>query len=570
MKNLFKRLLSLTVAALVLCGAGCKVSPDDVNGIIDNAFAKFESMNSTETGEYKNFKDINVESSYLGYGYDVINDAYMDKDTINFGAPILDMSKIENAQLRMDKSNKADAYQIEASTMEEVYSQYSTYFNLYGNAGKVFSGGLKADFSGSNSAKSYWYFYKEIRYVSSFNIYMTDSVAKIREFLSDDFKRDLSGMNAEALFDKYGTHMIKEAVMGGRIEISSTYSSESASASNEIQAAVNAHIKFLGSSINTEADISYDSVFNTENIKANTTVRQVGGALVGLNKDNFREKQAAWEESFNQSLEYAALCGIVGGNSLLGIWELLPESEKTRADELKNKFIELSGNSYSELCNQFKLKDNSAETGGNGEGDESGGVGEYDDGSWRAKITESLKRVSILDGNKYNPEKINTDQATLDRHAKWELGTLNFYGMEKTQDKFTVVDNNAFSIRFNLLQDTSDLPLSKGISWYFVTNDSATSVYGTNIASQVGKGAYWIRITYSDDTQTQIKRVNCLSGVEKDQYVEFLSMEQIDFDKTLKKIEIVFVYELQCGAPGFLGIAWDYLANFRCDYVMYF
>lgn len=396
---------------------------------------------------------------------------------------------------------------------------------------------------------------------------MTDSVAKIREFLSDDFKRDLSGMNAESLFDKYGTHMIKEAVMGGRVEISSTYSSESASASSEVQAAVNAHIKFLGSSINAEAGVSYDSVFNSENIKANTTVRQVGGALVGLNKDNFRDKQAAWEESFNQSLEYAALCGIVGENSLLGIWELLPESEKTRADELKNKFIELSGNSYSELCNQFKLKDNSSEAGGSGE---SGAIGEYDSGSWGAKITESLKRVSILDGNNYNPEKINTDQSTLDRHEKWELGTLNFYGMEKTQDKFEVIDNDVFSIRFNLLQDTSNLPLSKEISWYFVTNDRVTGVYGTNITSQVGKGAYWIRITYSDDTQTQIKRVNCLSGVEKGQYIEFLSMEQIDFDKTLKKIEKVFVYELQCGAPGFLGIAWDYFANFRCDYVMYF
>lgn len=557
MKKLFNRLLSMAVASLVLCGAGCGVSSNDVNDIVDNVFANYESMNKTETSEYKNFKNINVESSYLGYGYDVINDPYMDKNAINFSAPILDMQKIENAQLKMAKENSSVVYESEGSTMQQFYEAYAASLNVYGKAGKMFSGGLKADFKGSDSEKSYWYFYKNIYNIKTFNLCMTDSVDKIRELLSDEFKNDLSNMKAEALFNKYGTHMIKEAAMGGRMEISSTYFSDTASSSVDMQAAVNAHIKFLGSaSLNTEASASYESALETQDVKSKVRIKQFGGVLVDTHDlESLESNYSKWVESFDESLQNSALCGIVGENSLLGIWELLPESEQARATELKNKFIELSGDSYEQLCNQFKLKNSAAG------GDEQE---EVEDTSW-TKITESLNEICLQDGGKYNPAEKNTDPSNAGHHEGWELAKLNFYGMEKNEDKFKIKNTISFSIKLQLLQDIERLPLDSGITEYRVSNDACNYVYGTNIAETVGKGAYWIRITYSDDTQTQIKQVNCLDGKVKGEYIELLSMEQVDFNKSLKQIEIVFVYELRHGTK-----TWYHCPDFRCDYVMNF
>ncbi len=558
MKKFLVKILSFTiVATLAFYSFGCDFTPSDINNIVDNAFKNYSTMNSTETGEYRNFKSINVTSSYLGYGYDVINEPYMDKNSINFSAPILDMDKIENAQLKMMKENRSVSKEFESSTIQEFYQKYATSLSVYGKVGKMFSGGLKIDFSGSDSEKSYWHFYKKIYDVKTFNIYMVDSINNLRNMLSENFKYDLLNMEASALFDKYGTHLIKEAVMGGRMEISATYSSTSNSSSTALDAAVNAHVKFLGSSsLNAEASASYENALTNQNVQSDVEIKQFGGTLVNTSSiEALSQNYSKWVESFDNSLEYAALSGIVGENSLLGLWELLPEGNEGRANELKNKFIALSGDSYENLCAQFKLKNIEIE----------GGSG---DASW-SKIVKNYKRESISDANKYNPSKINTDQSTLDRHESWKLGELCLYGLSEENNKFVVKNKNDFSIRLHLLENIDSLPLTNEIQWYFVSDDTNSGVMGTNITDKVGKGAYWIRVTYTDDTQTTKSQVNCLAGKTKDEYIEFISVNNLEDDKAIKKIEIVFVYELECGANNFLNW-WKYFANFRCEYVLNF
>ncbi len=353
-----KILLIIISIVLVLTSSfgllGCDFTSGDVNDVVDNYFEKYSEMGKTETGAYSKFKDINVEASYLGYGYDVINDPYMDVKKIAVSYPILDMNKIENINLMMQKVNSGSVDESFGSTMEEFYNDYSASVNVYGNVGKFFSGGLKTDFSGSNSEKNYWYFYKLSYYFDSFYIHITNTVDDLRNYLSETFAYDLINLPIEQVFDRYGTHLIKEAAMGGRVEKSVTYSSESNTDKTAMNAAVNMHISAFGSSINAEASTSANEKLSKEQIEYKQKITQLGGKAISLVGEVNYDK---WASSFDESLEYATLSGIVSENSLVGIWELLPEGYEERADQMASKFVELSNGRYNELCEMFKLAD---------------------------------------------------------------------------------------------------------------------------------------------------------------------------------------------------------------------
>ena len=103
-----------------------------------------------------------------------------------------------------------------------------------------------------------------------------------------------------------------------------------------------------------------------------------------------------------------------------------------------------------------------------------------------------------------------------------------------------------------------------------IASDTANAVANTNISETIGKGAYWIRITYTDDTQKEVNKTNFLDGKTKGAFIELLTNEDIDQNKTIEKIEVVLVYEMYAGGPGFLGIWWHNTTNWRCEYTLEF
>ncbi len=559
MNTFIKKLCPLILSlSMIFSISGCDFNSDDVNNVVNNAFEKYAAMNSTETGTYSKFKDINVQSSYLGYGYDVINSPYMDKNAIDFSSPILDMKKIENATLMMVKENSASVEENTGSSIEELYQSYAASLNVYGKAGKMFSGGLKSDFNGSTNEKTYYKFYKNTYSVKTFNIYMTNTLSELRNMLSEEFQSDLLTLNATALFDKYGTHLIKEAVMGGRMEISSTYSSSTATNSNSVEIAVNAHINYLkNASVNIEASTKYNEDLTQENIESVTKIKQFGGKLVDVHDtEALSNNYASWVESLNTSLEYSALSGIVGDNSLLGLWELLPSDKTQRAQELQNKFVELSGTSYNDLCSKFKLKDFVQS--------------EPEDTSWEP-LTYTMDRIVTNDGQRYNPEKPTQDTGHINAHAGFEMGELILYGCRQDGTGFKVVQPNEFSIKYKLLQNPTSLPiLNSGVGLVEISNDGESNITGTNIDKAIGNGAYWIRVTYANDTQEEINAVNFMKNKTSGNYIELLSSKNLNNDKTIKTIELVVVYELHHSGPGVFGIWWHSYANHRCSYTFNF
>lgn len=355
MKKNLCLLIFVTIILLVIC-SGCNLGEKEVIDITDNFFENLNKGGEVE-GSYKQFKNINIESSYLGYGYDIINDEYIKKDYINFSAPILSLEKIQNAKLRLIKENSAETIEIESETMESFSEKYNIAMKVYGKAGKVFSGGLSIDYTGSTNSNTYTHFYKNILDVKTFNLYLTNSVEELKELLSDEFKNDLLNLHPEALFDKYGTHMLKEVSMGGRIEVSSQYSSSTSGASDEVKLAVNSHMKLLkGTSFNAELLAQYETELSKQNIEYYYNVKQIGGALTNINSiEALSLKYDDWLKSFDENLDYSALSGIVGENSLVALWDLLPNGQNERRELLYQTFKKLSGESFENLCENFKI-----------------------------------------------------------------------------------------------------------------------------------------------------------------------------------------------------------------------
>ena len=530
----------------------CKWTSDDVNSVTDNAFKNYTAMNNTESGSYSKFKDINVQSSYLGYGYDVINDPYMDSKRIAVSYPILDMEKIDSISLQMQKLNSGNFNHEEGSTIEEFYNDYAASINVYGKANKFFSGGLKLDFSGSSSEKTYWRFYKLYYYWNSFSIHITNTVDQLQSYLSESFKNDLINLPVEALFDRYGTHLIKEAMMGGRIEKNLTYFSTSANSKESMDTAVNTHIKIMKASINAEASASANSELSQSGVECRSNVTQLGGKAISLAGDIDYDK---WASSFDESLEYAALCGTVSENSLVGIWNLLPSGYENRATEIENKFIELCNNEYLSLCEKFKLAESEA-------------VGQ----SWN-KLTYKMNRHATIDGKHYNKTNVETNTELTHCHDGFELGELNLYGCKEAGDTVVLKNKSDFSIKYHLLHDYTDLPIPNDYKEWANTYrgliaDSESTVNGTNINSTVGYGAYYVRITYKDDDFQEFNKTNFLQNVNADTHVELVNYENLK-NKEIKKVEVVVVYELWVEGNAFLW--WRELcSNWRCEYTFNF
>ncbi len=180
-------------------------------------------------------------------------------------------------------------------------------------------------------------------------------------------------------------------------------------------------------------------------------------------------------------------------------------------------------------------------------------------------ITVTMNRYNCNDGNNYNKNEREESATWRSRHNGYEIGQLNLYGCVKNGNQYNIVDENNFAIRYQVLKDTEDLPRVNTSSTK-LANDKATSVKGTNINERVGYGAYWVRVTYTDGSQDTFNKTNVLKNATKGTIVTLLTKNDIDTKKSIESIDVVLVYEIDAGAPGFLGIWWHEYTNWRCEY----
>lgn len=184
-------------------------------------------------------------------------------------------------------------------------------------------------------------------------------------------------------------------------------------------------------------------------------------------------------------------------------------------------------------------------------------------------IVCAVNKYNCNDGNQYNKNEQEESADWRSRHDGFELVELAIYGCSKAGNIFSIKETGNFSIKLHVLQNTEDLP-KVGTSLTRVNNDTESKVRNTNINQKIGYGAYWVRITYADDSQEQYYATNQLQNADSNTYIELVGKEKLGGNKTIKSVEVVVVYELFAGAPGFMGIWWKEYTNWRCEYTFNF
>ena len=184
-------------------------------------------------------------------------------------------------------------------------------------------------------------------------------------------------------------------------------------------------------------------------------------------------------------------------------------------------------------------------------------------------MTITMDRYNCNDGNHYNKDEQEESADWRSRHNGFELGELKIYGCAQAGNLYTIKNASEFSVKYHILQNVQDLP-RVNTQLTCVESDSETRVVGTNINGKIGRGAYWVRVTYTDDSQSQYNATNQFENANSNTYIELLNSSQINTNKTIRQIEVVVVYELFAGGPGVLGIWWKEYSNWRCESLLKF
>ena len=175
----------------------------------------------------------------------------------------------------------------------------------------------------------------------------------------------------------------------------------------------------------------------------------------------------------------------------------------------------------------------------------------------------SLDRKNCKQDNGYNPDKCDTDDRA-GRHDGFDVVKLLVKNAEKLENgTYRVPQGYSLGLSLKVLQNVSSLPLNGNAGSKEISDDGySAAVTGTNISNkQIGRGAYYVSVNYTDGTKTERNATNILSGKSQGDTVQM--NVSVDSNKSISSVSVVVVYEIYTRGQGFLGIWWEEHSNWR-------
>lgn len=378
-----------------------------------------------------------------------------------------------------------------------------------------------------------------------------------KDKVSDEVKRDLDALRNDEIsagdfFDIYGTHLVMAVAYGGMTEIYyATFAKETINSyelSTRLEASLNSGMSYagVGAGASTDFGAELDGQYkkNTSTRMTSVCINSIGGDVQPARSfEDFINSYPDWATSMREEKNYRIVD--VADKGLVPIWNYLPDEY----NDVKTKLSGYFETEAAEIGN--KLADKMTPP----------------TGVKTEKITVSMQRKGYVDNTDYN-NALPSDIDDYTRHNGFDVVNLNLYGCEKNGDVFSIKNYSDFSIKAQILENIDDLP-KNDTKTSSILYDTAKKVSGTNINNEIGKGAFWVRITYADDTQSEYNEVNIFGSKNKGAYIEIMSAEKIKSGVAVKKIEIIIAYEIKTTGRGFLGIDWEEVTNWKntCTFI---
>ena len=277
---------------------------------------------------YDHFDDLINGESFLGYGFDVIKSSVFSDKYVKLNFPIFDNEQLMQQRLLKVDSKNLYVNEVQSADIEEFIAQWNVSANV--NVSWGGSVGLKAAYTGGTEATRSKYFHCISYNNQQFYIVMQSDMNTYRNMLSEGFVADLysADIDPATLFEKYGTHFITSAIMGGRINSYYLYTSEETIDFHDVSAEVSVNIRYLMGQTDVNVGGGYNEYAKNHNINIKNTFEVIGGNNLGMKSDaDIATYYTDWEKSLENS---ASLIGIKDAGSLQPIWELIDSSLDTK------------------------------------------------------------------------------------------------------------------------------------------------------------------------------------------------------------------------------------------------
>lgn len=305
-------------------------------------------------------RDISV---YLGAGYNAFEmNGYPNVRQIKLRNPIIKKRQVsellESGDVIRDGSEVNSFETIQGTSTDEYGDSYAKKIGAQLDVsvkGGMIGGGANVKFEDTDSSdSSESHAYTSIislnqKYVYSFDL-DDEELTELAKKNKSAWKALTGTMTPEDVFDKYGTHMIVSAVIGGRTELDYSLTAKSSSKTSkellDVAGKVNVDLKAVKGDAKGEYSTKNISSLKNSNTSVKTSVTTYGGSTnpKGLMTDleTYCQGYAAWYGSLKD--ENLTFIGVNAGG-LHPIWTLLPNDEKykERRQELKNYYFKKMG-----------------------------------------------------------------------------------------------------------------------------------------------------------------------------------------------------------------------------------
>lgn len=342
-----KQILSIILALFLILPSVTACSNSTKEVINPKQTAELQSELAGTMGQKMNYDPDSGYTGYLGYGYDIAYSGYFNSRDISVGALILDMDAL------VKKGFVYSGVKAEPTSSLYMGESLKTYQeNVSSKTGLSFSYGLfskiQADFSlttdstSSESSKSVYIknlvkLEKERQYINTSAISYEDLKKYTNERVLESLNGDTSNLTAgekqtyfNDLFSTYGTHILVDIILGGKMDLSYVYDNRESKTQQAIRAEVNAAYSTLKAKASGSVSAATENTATNFVAKTSFQCARSGGTVTGdiTTYEDAKSSYKVWSESIekNESLAFIDV-GSSCDSSLIGIWKLA-EQEK--------------------------------------------------------------------------------------------------------------------------------------------------------------------------------------------------------------------------------------------------
>ncbi|MBQ8322121.1 MAG: InlB B-repeat-containing protein [Clostridia bacterium] len=286
------------------------------------------------SGYYSQFDELTMQESFLGYGFDVINSSVFYDKTVKTSSPIFKTDELMNLRLLKVDSKSNYISEVQSESIDTFMEEWNAGLNVNVSWGKKKVGGsvsVSTNFSGGSETAKSKYFHVMTFNNQKFYIVMQGTTDQYRAMLSEGFEKDLySDMSPAELFNKYGTHFITGAVMGGKINSYYLYTSEEETDFFDMSAKVSTSVRAWSAKTDVSVETGYRQEAESKRIYIKNTLEVLGGGDFAMLADtDIGAMYGDWQKSLE---DHSSLIGIKDSGSLWPIWDLIDPEKDTSTD----------------------------------------------------------------------------------------------------------------------------------------------------------------------------------------------------------------------------------------------